>query len=424
MFFKKLKESPLYYWEEKSYVMAITDGKDDDNLLKNALSRIDKSKEIKVIESNPDFSTQTIMFKVEYKRVTYEVGMYVGGVSVPEYYLNNLYLSDEEKKALLDAKKCITIFMSFDDNPKVCFHLQIKIANLLVPDMLALLDESAERIFVSDWVKLTASSKYTPSSKDLFSVQAVNGEDGSVWLHTHGLSRCGITELEILGSHSEVSRNHYNLINSYAMYLIDKTEEHSGGDYIGRLINGMPIVATCVSWVDALKYYKNIKNGGKDDRKNGHNSRSSVIFLYTSEENENNNVYSKVSDFDSLWGDNPLFFISDEETNRMKNVAVERFEYVKKAHKDKNNTILLKIGLPLEEKGKYEHIWFELIEFKKDKFKAKLTQEPYYVNDIHEGDEKWFTVDDLTDWIIYTSKSSITPDSAYMLDKRNFNEER
>ena len=65
MFFKKLKESPLYYWEEKSYVMAITDGKDDDNLLKNALSRIDKSKEIKVIESNPDFSTQTIMFKVE-----------------------------------------------------------------------------------------------------------------------------------------------------------------------------------------------------------------------------------------------------------------------------------------------------------------------------------------------------------------------
>lgn len=418
MFFKKLKESPLYYWEEKSYVMAITDGSDDDNLLKSALSRIDKSKEIKVIESNPDFSTQTIMFKVEYKRVTYEVGMYVGGVSVPEYYLNNLYLSDEEKKALLDAKKCITIFMGFDDNPKVCFHLQIKIANLLVPDMLALLDESAERIFVSDWVKLTASSKYTPSSKDLFSVQAVNGEDGSVWLHTHGLSRCGITELEILGSHSEVSRNHYNLINSYAMYLIDKTEEHPGGDYIGRLINGMPIVTTCVSWVDALKYYKNIKNGGKDDRKNGHNSRSSVIFLYTSEENENNNVYSKVSEFDSLWGDNPLFFISDEETNRMKNVAIERFEYVKKAHKDKENTILLKIGLPLEEKGKYEHIWFELIEFKKDKFKAKLTQEPYYVNDIHEGDERWFTVDDLTDWIIYTSKSSITPDSAYMLDKR------
>lgn len=417
MFFKKLKEVPLYYWEEQSIVMAIPEQSECENLLKNVFERINKSKEIKVIDSSTDYSNQTFNFKVKYKKKTYEVGMYVGGVNVPEYYLNNLAINDEKKKALLEAKTAISIFMKFDEDPKTSFHLQIKIANLVVPNMLALLDESAERLFVSEWVKLTAESEFTPSSRDLYAVQAINDNDGSVWLHTHGLLRCHINELEILGSNSDVSRNHYNLINSYAMYLIDKKGESVGGDYIGRLINGMPVVATSISWVDALKYYKNVKNGGKRDRKNGHNSKSNVIFLYTSEENEKNNVYSKVSEFNDLWGDNPLFFISDAETSRMKNVAIERFDYVKKAYKDKKNTILLKIGLPLEEKGKYEHIWFELLEIKKDKFKAKLTQEPYYFENMHEGDEEWYTLSDLTDWIIYTETYSIAPDTAYLLNK-------
>jgi len=33
----------------------------------------------------------------------------------------------------------------------------------------------------------------------------------------------------------------------------------------------------------------------------------------------------------------------------MKELAMERFNYVKDAFKNKNNTILIKIGLPLEE---------------------------------------------------------------------------
>lgn len=416
MFFKKLKEAPLYYWEEKSYIMALLPENEDENILKNILKNLDKSKEIKVLDSSIDYATQVLNFQVQYKKKKYDVGLYVGNVNVPEYYLNTLAINEEKKKTILEAKKCVTIFMNFDDDAKACFHLQLKLAHLLVPEMLGLLDESAERFFLSDWVKLTATSKYTPSSKDLFSVQAVSDDDGSVWLHTHGLARCNLTELEVFGATSDNSRNYYNLINSYAMYLIDKKDDGESAHYIGRLINGMPIVATYVSWVDALKYYKHLKNGGEKDRKNGHNSKTSVIFLYTSEENERNNVLTKVSEFDNLWGDNPLFFISDAETNRMKDIAIERFDYVRKAFKDKKNKILLKIGLPLDEKGKYEHIWFELLEFKKDKFKARLTQEPYYFDDIHEGYEAWYTLKDLTDWIIYTDNKAIVPDSAFLLD--------
>ena len=167
----------------------------------------------------------------------------------------------------------------------------------------------------------------------------------------------------------------------------------------------------------SLKEYKNLDLGGPQDREDGHNTKTSLIFLYKSEEDEENKVLTKVSEFNDLWGENPIFFISDEETARMKSLAMERFDYVKEEFKNKDNHIIIKIGLPVDDDGNFEHIWFELLEFVGDKFKAKLLQEPYDVKDIHEGDERTFTVEDVTDWIIYTPSFSVTPGSAYLLKR-------
>ena len=159
-----------------------------------------------------------------------------------------------------------------------------------------------------------------------------------------------------------------------------------------------------------------MKLGNLKDREGGHNTKTNIIFLYQSEEDEKKDILRKVSVYDQLWGENPLFFFSDEETSRMKNLALERFDYVEKAFKTKENSVLLKIGLPLKEKGKFEHIWFELLEIKGDKFLAKLTQEPYDVSTMHTGDEAWYTVEDVTDWIIYTKDFAINPDNVYLLE--------
>lgn len=269
------------------------------------------------------------------------------------------------------------------------------------------------------WVNMAATSKVLPSSKDLFNVQAVTDPNGEVWLHTHGLCRAGISELEILDSNQEVYQQHYNLIITYAMYLIDRKERdyYYQGAYIGNLINGEPVVVTSIPWTKGIGEYKKIKLGNTKDRKNGHNSKTSIIFLYTSEEEEKNHILKKVSIYNEYWGQNPLFFFSDEETERMASLARERFSYVKEAIKDKDNQVLLKIGLPLKKKGKFEHIWFELLEIKGKKFKAKLTQEPYDIKNMHTGDEAWYTIDDITDWIIYTKTAAVNPSNAYLLEK-------
>ena len=53
---------------------------------------------------------------------------------------------------------------------------------------------------------------------------------------------------------------------------------------------------------------------------------------------------------------------------------------------------------------------------KGDEFKARLTQEPYDVDNIHEGDEAWFTVKDVTNWTIYTKNVAIDPNLVYLLE--------
>lgn len=416
---KKLEEAPLYYWEEKSYMMIILPAfANDEEVLRNALKGIEKIKNLKVIDENYSIENNCINLKIEYEDEDYEVGYFLGDICVPEYYLNKLFFTEKEREELLNAKRAVTIFMKFRKNVKKSYHLQLKLAVNMVPNLIGILDESAEKLIPRESVLMQAKSKILPSSKSLFTIQAVVSID-EVWYHTHGLCRCGLTELEILKSNADHQKSQYNLLSTFAMFLIDKEGKYDPtqkGAYLGRLINGTPIVATYKPWTEGIQYYKNLKLGGKKDRKQGHNSNTSVIFLYTSEENEKNGIVDKISVYDNLWEDNPIFFISDEETQRMKETAIEKFNYLKKGYEHKDYHCLVKIGLPLEEKGQFEHIWFELLEIKGNKFKAKLTQEPYYFDDIHEGYINWYTVNDITDWVIYTPEYSIIPDTAFLLD--------
>lgn len=419
IFKKKLAEKPLNYWEEKSYMMGIPKT-DNEEVFKKGLERLSNNKDFKIKETNYDINS-VVTLKVIYEKEEYEVGLFWGGVSIPESYLYRSFLfKEEEKKALLNAKRSITVFMKFGKHVKKAYHLQLKIMLTLIPDLIGIVDESAERVLPAKWVNMAANSKVLPSANDLFSVQIVTGKNESTWLHTHGLCRCGLTEFEILDSNKKNAGQHYNLINTYAMYLIDKKGPFNpiyNGAYIGKLINNNPIVVTSVPWTYGLNEYKKLKLGGPKDRENGHNTKTSIIFLYTSEEEEKNHILNKVSIYDELWSENPIFFFSDQETERMKQLAIERFSYVKEAFKNKENTILLKIGLPLKKKGDFEHIWFELLEIKGKKLKAKLTQEPYNVPNIHTGDIAWYTIDDITDWIIYTKEVAINPSNAYLLEK-------
>ena len=425
MFLKKekadvLKEAPLGYWEEKSYMLVIPKD-DNEDLITPIFERISTIENIEIKEKRYLTENEPGSIKLIYENEEYELGFYPSNFSLPQSYIKGPYhFSTEEIENLTNERKALTIFMEFKKDSKKSFHLQLKIAVAIVPNLIGIMDESAEKMLPAKWAIMAANSKILPSANDLYTIQAVSDKNGEVWLHTHGLCRCGLTELEILDSDVKNYKNHYNLISTFASYLLDKNYEfniNENSTYIGMLLNRQPVVVTCVSWTKGLKEYNgNLTVGNVEDRKDGHNSRTSLIFIYKSENDEKNQKYSKVSEYNNLWGENPILFISKEETERMKELAKERFVFVKEESKKKDNKISIKIALKTDNDD-FEHIWFELIEFCGEKFKAKLLQEPYNVENMHEGDENWYTVEEVTDWVIYTPNFTVTPGKAYLLEK-------
>ena len=422
MFFKKkdltcLKMAPLNYWEESSYFLVLLPN--DEDILTNLIPRVESIKGVKIKGKRFETDTGILFLELNYCNADYEVGFYLSSFHLPEYYLRKtIFFKEEELQKLALCKRALTIYMPFKNNVKESYQLQLKLAVNIVPDSLAIMDESSERLIPMKWAKMTADSRILPSSHDLFTIQAVITKNKEVWLHTHGLCRCHLTELEIVESHQKDYINHYNLLNALGSYLIDidKQVNSYDGIYIGEMAKNKPIVVTFVPWDIALKEYPKLSLGNYKDRINGHNTNTSIIFLYLNREDEINKKISKISAYDASWSDNPLIYVSDVETKRMKDLAIERFSYVRKYAQDKNTEINIKIGLLVDKQDNYEHIWFKLLEIKGDKFKAELLQEPYNIKDKHEGDINWFNIEDITDWIIYTNNLTINPGNVYLLE--------
>lgn len=190
---------------------------------------------------------------------------------------------------------------------------------------------------------------------------------------------------------------------------------------MARVTDQIPLIVTLIDWEEAITLYPDDMIGGKKDREEGHNTNTCGLFVYSSPEDIENHQYSPVSVFDDLLQDNPIYIISTPETERMKALAAERLPYMLKAAQNKDNKILIKIGLEIDEEHReaqnnFEHIWFELLEASDHTVRCRLTQEPYYVKDMHTGSEGTYSFDCITDWLIYTKNQKLTADDVYLLD--------
>ena len=429
-----IKEAPLAYWEEFSYMLALTP--ENYTISEDTFANIKAIDGVEIKEKIMPSEDLPGKLVISYDGVEYEVGFYVGDFYTEEMYQWQLqYFTEEEKEQILNVKKALNVYMKFEGNPRKCYHLQLKLIYAMIPEMVALCDESAERLLNKKWVELAVKSNVLPSPTSLYTVQAVYDEN-EVWLHTHGLCRCNLHEIEILGSNKDDSRTHYDLISSYACRLLDENnpiEEDDGNQngeetiHLGVFYDDEPIVATSKKWINALKYYPKDILGGIEDREDSHNSKTNILFLYGSEEEFNKNYLRKPSEFTKKLENNPLYYISTEETARMSSLARERFSYVermlkKKQESNEDITIIIKLGLEtIDEEGNLdstnlEHIWFEAISMEGDSFKAVLTQEPYHIPDLHEGDEGTYSINYVSDWKIYTENGVVTPETVYLLD--------
>lgn len=380
---------------------------------------------IKVISKNVKDSGE-VAFILEYMGEEYKFSIRIHTFELPELFTIGHDFTEEEITAMEGATHALYSRMVFGENNSRSYHLQIKLMCALVDDPAGISDISGERILSGRWAKLAARSDAYPAPTYLYCVQCISGDE-QVWLHTHGLNRCGGIELEILNSDKENFRHQAVVINALASRII--TENGLADEYepifAVRTPDGGQIVSTWVRWQTALKHLPRKVLGGAEERTDGHNENTGVLFVYPTPKHHENRKLAEVSIFNKQLANNPMMMISNEETERMKALAIERLEYLRQLFRDRDSygkfAALVKVGLEVDEQYRdgdmKEHIWFELKELHEDgSFSGELTQEPYYVEALKPGDIRRFTPEEITDWVVYTDVTMLNPDSVYRLE--------
>ncbi|WP_410746509.1 DUF4026 domain-containing protein, partial [Clostridium neonatale] len=278
-----------------SYMMAVPR---DIEIIKNPNEIIERLKNSSLfVVENVEFR-QNIEAIIEYEEEAYKVEIIPETYELGPMYTINHHLSEENYNIITQSDSGLTVAMTFGEDILKSYHLQLKILYTIVPNMAGVIDFCVERVLSSIWVKLAVEASVPPSPDYIYTVQAVSGKNNDVWLHTHGLNRCGAIEVEVVNSDTENYKNHFYILQTLGKRIISDNTfiDEEDAFWIGRMNNGDDIVATWIDYNEALKMYKRDMVGGFNDRKEGHNENTGIVYLYLSEEDFKNKKYRHVSE--------------------------------------------------------------------------------------------------------------------------------
>lgn len=333
-------------------------------------------------------------------------------------------LNERECETVVGAGHAFGVEMLYADNNMDSYHLQVKLLNMLVPEMAALYDENACRAHSGRWARMTAESRVAPSPDYMYTIHAVNDDTNdtdSVWLHTHGLTRCGTIELEILGADLYNWQELGNSLNQIAHRLVGDNQfiDEMEPKRMGKAADGRDIVVTWQRSEWSFRDFPKNIVGGPSDRNEEHSLNMGVIYLYESEDDQLDGKITPITKWAEILSENAVFFKTTSETRRMKALAQERVGWLRRLYDEMpEKQIIVKIGLkPDPEHGfdddQYEYIWFEADELRADGFTATLTQDAFYVRGMVAGVRRECRYDEIVDWRVMTDTDSFSPDNIY-----------
>ena len=388
------------------------------------------------VEVDSEFSIMSFNAEIEYLETIFNVDLYISdtkNINLEDYEFGNS-IDEESLQVALEQEHFLETSIYFDLDPLSSFHLQLKIMNAIVPDASLAIDFMSYRLLSAKWLSMTAKSAIPPSPDYLYTLHCMykemeNGEH-KYWFHTHGLHRCASVELEML-NFSQGPEQMNTLINMTVKKFLSHPAKEKERFTIGY--DGMGINLCWLRWEEALKDFPEDILGGasnRDEADNVHAEASGVLFAVE----EGNMISPEI--YASTLAENPIYYITNEETQRMSALAKERFhsfeEIFRKEYKEPifdsdeeieeeepEWTFIVKLGLTADHPNsgsEKEHLWFEVLSIENGKIEGKLLNQPYWISDLNEGDIKTYPLDVLTDWLIYSPDNyTYTSDSIYQL---------
>lgn len=359
-----------------------------------------------------------------FRGAEYEIRIFPERFALEGVYTVCHRLSPADLAAAEAATGGLMVETRFPAAPLDGLHLQLKVAMALFPDLVAVADLSAQKVYSPKWAALAAGARTPPGPDYLFGLQAVAGADGPAWIHTHGLNRCALVELEVPGCPRDKLSVYGQILESAARVAVDRRTlpDERAPMLLARLAGNASLVVCWVDWETGLEGMPQEWPGSRADRAEEHNRDTGLLFLYPDPQSLEADRPVPLIQLNPASFQNPAYLLTNTETQRMAELARERLGWLRRGLQTPGAQALVKLGLPVdpdqiqEASDGREHVWCQLKELTQTGFVAVLTQAPYFISTLDAGSEVEAGLDQLTDWLLVLGESGIRPDEAYLLE--------
>ena len=384
------------------------------------MERVDSKEIITVARMSGTFHGETFDAEIDFMQNFHPNGLIVG-----------TYFTNADIEAVGNRSSGYTIDLQPGrSNPMRWLQLQFKMADIIVPRMLALYDLSARQMLSGHYVAMAASTDVLPNSDYAFSILSEdNGQGTDIWLYTTGLERFGLPDIEIMHTNSSHTTSHRKLINAVASYLL----WHGYGEQqpvrridipMARMIGDIPLYVRLLPWPEAIKDGQRDKAtpGSLRMRLNMMNSNSCIIFTYADENAMETDLYQPLWMMDDALdeenADNTLYLLCEEEHKRASEMAQKTFWLPESIARQTPEKVWLRLYIA-DDEGNEEAVWLHVTAYTdRHNFVGVIDERPLRL-ELDVGEELHF-IDDhenrLASWAIDTEDFRIIPDTIYVLD--------
>jgi hypothetical protein len=307
--------------------------------------------------------------------------------------------------------------------PTVDYQRQLNLCDSISRDWSPVIyDASSFQFRTPQELRHVVESKTPPRTSCLYSVHQVAspagaGEEPNYWLHTHGLERIGIPDLELFGVPERYVAAGCELFEAVSDLWIEfGTPEPQVPFEIGE--------GLAIAWrpwqASALEIPTNAV-GGWDYRNpdQGHAGFRATLVVAEAQRWTRRRWCPPLEVLNRLTEAKTTLYKTVAESRRMAKLARERwsnFGILFASRPPESWKFTVKLGYPTDADGKrLEHLWFDVLDIKPNRIQARLVSVPAHAIQPEILPIDWHSLDRLSDWRILTPEGIFDPETAERL---------
>jgi hypothetical protein len=330
---------------------------------------------------------------------------------VPNDFIEDAVIDPVERAAAVQSRWFVGVETLLNPRQALAdFQTQLRVVEAVsVPGLVAAYDDNALVVRPGKQVKELARSAIPPRPATLYAIHEMEGKSG-MWLHTHGLTRLGMPEIELLGLNPSDVQEGYDLIDA----VVDVVFGGAEPDSEGVITVGEDLEVRLISFEDAEKVLPAdvIASRTEHDIEEDDHRDPRIVIVARDRNDAPHELLERLRN-------DAVLFKSREETDRQRRLAIERFGVFGQLFAIRRNEgwrFHAKLGFAREGDPRVcEHVWFEVRELKPGELRGVCLNEPVDGLPFHEGDEGWFKVELLTDWLVVSPEGNFDPEAAPIL---------